>query len=527
MEEIGLSSKMTPKTVIVFSLLLAVLSTTSTAKELTLAVNQTEYYFLVNENAIIPIEFENVSSTPIKGTLSYTITQEISQAGFQYSSSNSGSQPFTAPGGKQIVTFSAGTSDKPIKLTIDLTFAYGSVNINLRGIIVYFVQDQSQKQKNDERKESKQQNNQQQTSQQSNQQSKQSQMQQAKQQMQQLQQQMQEQMNKIFGSQQSKPDPMQAVQNNQMAQDSSALKQQLQKQMQEQQQMKQEFQNNLGQNPEFQQKHNDLTQQGYKPMSGNLDPTNSTSGNFEVNYEKGAETATVKGSMENNQMKEIQKTTSEDIKKIMDQLLNDQRYQQYSQYLQSQGYTPKQPEVQTAGNATSIKIPYQDDNNKTAAITAQIKNNVVEDIKLEKEKSLWWIWALSLPLLAIGIYFAYTKYLRKSADQMPHAVIERPIDYRKESRNMLDEAKKLYREKKYKDAYEKASQAVRFFYSHKLGIRIELTNSELIKHLKKEKISHEDTQKCLNLCSMVEFAKYQANDEDFNQIISTSESMIK
>ena len=46
---------MTPKTVIVFSLLLAVLSTTSTAKELTLAVNQTEYYFLVNENAIIPI----------------------------------------------------------------------------------------------------------------------------------------------------------------------------------------------------------------------------------------------------------------------------------------------------------------------------------------------------------------------------------------------------------------------------------------------------------------------------------------
>lgn len=491
------------------------LSQKSLAADISMSSNQSEYYFIVGENANIPIRFNNTQATT-QGTLDYSITQEIRQHGFQYSNTNSQSKAFTVPAGDQTVVFNVGTIGQPAKLTLDLSFRYSTSTIFLKGIVINFVEDQSQKQNNDQQKQSEQQNSQQDDQQNNKQNS-------VSQQIQQMQQQMQEQMNQIFGGQ-SKQDPMQAVQNNQMAQDSGALKQQLQKQMQEQQQMKKEFQDNLAKNPEFQQNHNALSEQGYKPASGNLDPINSTSGNFEINYEKNGETATIRGTMENNQMKDLQRSSSEDAKKLMQQLQSDSRFQQYSDSLQKEGFNQAQPEIQRSGNLTTIKIPYKNELNKTASITAQIQNSTIKDVKLEKtDKNSWWIWLLSLPVIAVMGYFIYRRYLPTSQKEEYIA----PIDYRKEALDLLDHAKKIYGESRFKDAYGKAAEAVRFYYSHKLGLRIELTNSDLIKQLKKSKIAYAATQKCLSLCGMVEFAKYQANDEDFSEIIKVAEGIIK
>ena len=41
------------------------------------------------------------------------------------------------------------------------------------------------------------------------------------------------------------------------------------------------------------------------------------------------------------------------------------------------------------------------------------------------------------------------------------------------------------------------------------------------------KKKYSDTQKCLNLCGLVEFAKYKANKEDFDEIVKLAEDVIK
>ncbi|NIA04107.1 MAG: hypothetical protein GWP09_02035, partial [Nitrospiraceae bacterium] len=46
-------------------------------------------------------------------------------------------------------------------------------------------------------------------------------------------------------------------------------------------------------------------------------------------------------------------------------------------------------------------------------------------------------------------------------------------------------------------------------------------------YLKKHKLNYKDAKRCFDLCSLVEFAKYEANEKDFNQIISYAEKVIK
>lgn len=51
---------------------------------------------------------------------------------------------------------------------------------------------------------------------------------------------------------------------------------------------------------------------------------------------------------------------------------------------------------------------------------------------------------------------------------------------------MLAEADSLFSRGMEKDAYEKVSQAVRFYYAHKLGEKRDLSSAELLNILKKE-----------------------------------------
>lgn len=486
------------------------------AKEVTLSVNQSEYYFLVGEEAQIPLELDNQYDKQIDSMLTYAITQEIRQAGFQYSSTNTQSKSLIVEKGKNTIWLNFGTSDTPITLKIALSLAYEDKTANLDEILIHFVSEQSQKKDNQKSKKSSSQKTNAQQNQQQNS---------VTEQMQQQMQQMQQQMSQIFGNQQPQ-NPQQTLQNNQMAQDSSALKQQMERQLQEQQKMREEFQRNLANNPEFQKQHQQLLQQGYNLASGNLNPTTNNTGDFELNYQKSGETASLKGSMENGEIKNIEKTTSEDLKKIMDELGKNEKFNKYSQKLEKRGFQEQAPDLQREGNITTVNVPYESKKNETAVIKARIKDNKIEEVTLEKEKSYWWLFFLIIIILAVLGYFIYKVYSKKEEKEEVRSIVEEPIDYRKEALKLLEEAKKLFNEKKEKDAYGKAAEAIRFYYSYKLDIKIELTNFDLIRLLKKSEISYEKTQKCLNLCGLVEFAKYTANKDDFDEIVNLAEKII-
>ncbi len=509
-------------------LILPIAASLASAKDIKMSVNQTEYYFLVGEQGAIDIEFDNPFNIPTEGMITYTVTQETNQGGMQYSSTNTQSQPFTVPQGEETITFNFGSSDSPMKSTVDLSFSYQDTIIELNDLEIHFVQEESQKQNQENKKKSskKKEPSQQQKENQKRQQEQQ-------QQLQEQMQQMQQQMNQVFQNQQSpqkvaQQDAQDKVQNNQMAQDSSALKQQMQQQLKDQEEMKKAFQENLGNNQDFQEKHKELLEQGYNLKSGNLDPTNQTSGSFELNYEKEGETASLKGAMEDNQLTDIQKTSSEEIKEAIKALEQDPRFQKHNMNLAEQQFTPLKPEVEQDGNTTTIKIPYENKDNQTATITAKIEDNQIKDVKLEHSgKRRWWIWTLLTALLLITSYILYKRYVKKNTENKKDKPNEKPTNFRKEAKKILEKAKLLFKNKKEKDAYGKAAEAIRFYYSHKLDLRTELTNSDLIKLLKKHKIPYEQTQRCLNLCGLVEFAKYNTNKGDFNEIINLAVSIIK
>jgi HEPN domain-containing protein len=166
-------------------------------------------------------------------------------------------------------------------------------------------------------------------------------------------------------------------------------------------------------------------------------------------------------------------------------------------------------------------------------ITADYIKNKIENVTLEEEKqennnfNRWFL--LLIPIIIGLIYLIYKKYFKKPKKilEIPEKKIKKLTDYRKEAKKMIAEAEKLFKNKKEKDAYEKVSQAIRYYFSNKLGIKKEITNTDLLKLLKRKKSKdYKKIKTCLDLCALVEFAKYKANKKYFNKIFSIAKNIV-
>jgi len=316
------------------------------------------------------------------------------------------------------------------------------------------------------------------------------------------------------------------LQNQQMAQDTNALKQQMQKQAQEVAEIKQEFAENLQKNEELNKEHQELLEQGYNLTSFNADPENSTSGNFEIQYQnQKGETASLTGSMENNELTDLTKESSVEQKQLFEQLQQDQRFQEMDEKLQQQGFQQEKPEIQKENGVTKLRVPYKQ-NESTASITATIENGLITDVRLEQDREgLTNILAIAVLLgLAGTTLLAYNRFYKQ---QTPELVTEKPINFKAKAKSMLKDAKRLFDDNNHKLAYQRASEAVRFYYSHKFGTGTELSQNQAIDQLKDRNLPYAAPQNCLNLCRMVEFAKYTTNREDFSEILANAEKIVK
>jgi len=494
--------------------------------DITFSINQKEYYFKIGENAVIPLEIDNTYGKQINGMLSYTYTQEINQGGMYMSSSNTQSTSFSVKEGKNTENLDFGTSESPSTLSVSLKFSYPEKEtriVNLDEIKIHFVSDENQKQ-NQENKQSSS-SEKYSSPQQSQQQDPFSQM--------------QKEIDEMMGrdQQQNQQTTQQKMQNNQIGQDSSALKKQMQRQLQEQEQLKERFQKNLGENQEFQQEHQRLLQQGYNLTSGNLNPTSEDSGKFDLQYQKqNGETAQLKGEMENGEIKNMQKLTTKDKNQLIKKLKENKDFKKLDTELQGKGFEQKNAEFSLEENKTKINVNYKNFQNQTTSISADVINGTIQNVKienLEKEnfsKNYFWLWlSILLVVLLIAGYFIYKKYykkIKKVEQEIKNIVIEKPFDYKKESKKLLKKAKDLFEKEKYKDAYEKAGQALRLYLSYKYGLKREVTNDEIIRYLKDKNKEVKLIKRCFDLCSLVEFAKYKVNKKDFEKIMGLGDEII-
>lgn len=502
-----------------FLLLFLVPVSTAYAEDISMSVNQTTYYFLTGDDAIVPIEIENTYDRQINGILRYTVTQQINQGNFQYSSSNTQSNSFSVNEGKESVSLGFGTSDAPLTMTVNLGFIYNENEqreVPLGPITIQFVADDSQKKNQSDPMQSS------------------SQTARAPQQdpFSQQQQQLQQRLDQMFGNQPTLPqDPQQRLQNNQLSQDSSALKQEIQKQLQDQRQLNEEFQKELADNQEFQEAHQDLVQNGYNVTSGNLNPSTKNSGSFELQYQnENGKWAKLEGTMEDGKITELQKQSQEQQESMLEKLRQNDNFKQYQTQLQNQGFSENEIQYMQDGNKTNVILNYDDQQEQKASITGEFVEGKLNKVSLEKEEVssdlIWWI----IPIIvaaAVGAYFLYRIKTKKTVPLIETPIIkEKPFNHVLEAKKLLEKANGLFDKKQYKDAYGAAAQALRLFLSYENGVQREITNEEILKILDGKDSMVEKIKNCFDLCSLVEFAKYDPNKEDFNKIIQNITQVI-
>jgi hypothetical protein len=117
-------------------------------------------------------------------------------------------------------------------------------------------------------------------------------------------------------------------------------------------------------------------------------------------------------------------------------------------------------------------------------------------------------------ILITFVYLLYRKSLVK--DTLELVTVPPSVNYVDYTRSMIKSSRKIFDDNSPKYAFEKFSQAIRYYYSNKLEINLDLTYTETIIELKKLNIDNfNDIQKWLLLCSQVEFTKHKSTKKEF------------
>jgi len=536
---------------ILFSLLLLFIFLVSLqaiyAQDISFSTKQTEYYFKIGEKAIIPIEINSTYGKPISGNLQYTTTQQINQGNVQFSNSNTESKSLVINEANQKISLDLGTFDTPSNLTMNLDFSYienGDRTVPLGPIIIHFVSDDSQK------------NNQQNKIQRSSQPNTQSQPQglfsQQEQQMEQRlnellenqqglfsqqEQQMEQRLNELLENQQNPAQTQQQrLQNNQLSQDSNALKQQIQKQVQQQEQIQKGFEKQLLSNNDFLNKHKKLLENGYNVTNSSLNPVSNNTGSFDIKYKnKDRKSATLQGNMKNGTITEIQQQTQIQQEKLLEKLKQNTLFQQFHNQLVTKGFSQNDINFQDNENETNIILQYENQKHDNAKITANFENDEIKRVTLEDNSSnssnlIMLILLVVVAIVSIvSVYFVIKKFFKNKKKKKKKFTINNSTSIPKlnpseniiEPQKLISQAQQYYDKGEYKEAFGTAGKAIRLFLSQDTGLKKEITSEELLRLIQKHNYYPiDDIRECLKITDLVEFAKSNATEDDFKKITS-------
>ena len=121
--------------------------------------------------------------------------------------------------------------------------------------------------------------------------------------------------------------------------------------------------------------------------------------------------------------------------------------------------------------------------------------------------------AIVLGLIIFG-YLLYRKSIVKETVNL--VTVPTSINYVENTNNMIQSSRDLFANNSPKYAFEKFSQAIRYYYSHKLQINLDLTTTKIIIELKKSNVDNfNDIEKWLLLCSQVEFIRHKSTQKEF------------
>ena len=133
-----------------------------------------------------------------------------------------------------------------------------------------------------------------------------------------------------------------------------------------------------------------------------------------------------------------------------------------------------------------------------------------------------------IPIILGLIIFGYLSYRKSITNrQLSIATVTPSVNYVENTLEMIQSSKNLFDDSMPKYAFEKFSQAIRYYYSNKLGINLDLTQSEMMYNLRKSDVSnYPQIQKWLQLCGQVEFVKHRSTQKEFIDSLETFRKLI-
>lgn len=287
--------------------------------------------------------------------------------------------------------------------------------------------------------------------------------------------------------------------------------------------MKQQIENN----EQFKSLDKEMRSQGYKPYDNQLSMNPDHSGSFQYTYKKNDETGTISGDFKKNKIEHIDKQTSEDLKKLQQKLEQHPEMQKMMKTLNSEQFQLNQREFsQIKNNESQFTYSFTHNvTNETARIYGTIDTNGnIQEIKLEKEeenntefKSFLYIFIL---LVLFWIFYKYFFKDRKKTPLSDETKVKTvKIDFRKKTREMIEQAKNLFESGQKKEAFRLIAEAIRFYFKEGFQLKKELNNKDLIAEFDKRKISSEKLKQCLDQCTLVEFAKFTPRKKEFELLV--------
>ena len=219
---------------------------------------------------------------------------------------------------------------------------------------------------------------------------------------------------------------------------------------------------------------------------------------------------------------------------LMQQLQQNPDFQNFDEQLSNEGFTQQPSSLSMSDDETLLSVPYENDD-MSAAISAEFQNGQITNILLERpsdeiESILLWIIPLVIAVAAGAILVSRRLPKKKSIIKTPMIMKNDnyTISYIDLTREMLTEAQKMYDEDLFKDAHEKLSQSIRFYYSNRFSTGMEITNMDALQLLRKENIPEFDSiLDYLDMCEMIEFAKNPTERKKFFSAIESFSQIIE
>jgi len=164
-------------------------------------------------------------------------------------------------------------------------------------------------------------------------------------------------------------------------------------------------------------------------------------------------------------------------------------------------------------SASSPVIPPPKMNEEIFQNTEHIKNIIShENFEPNYEMKDEFIFPIVEILLSIVIFsistivglLIFKKLKNRHSALIEPILVSNAVDYVSETQKLLESSTVLYESNKIKDAYERFSQAIRFYYSYHYNLKREVTTLEILEQIKKkDKIQFKIVYDCLILCRII------------------------